>query len=65
MIHLTHTNRPLPAAIGRDVMAVFMCRTAAPAIGAHGHRSAYFISKAATDYTGKAATPREVDNRRV
>ena len=39
MLELTRTNRPLPAAIGRDFTAVFMRRAAAPAIGAHGHRS--------------------------
>ena len=43
MLELTRTNRPLPAAIGRAVIALFMVvsmrRAAAPAIGAHGHRS--------------------------
>ena len=41
MLQQTHTNRPLPAVIGCDILAVFMRRAAAPAIGAHGHRSEY------------------------
>ena len=39
MLQQTRANRPLPAATGRDVIAEFMRRAAAPATGAHGHRS--------------------------
>ncbi|MCY4363221.1 MAG: hypothetical protein OXE42_13730 [Gammaproteobacteria bacterium] len=39
MLQQTRTNRPLPAAIGCDVMAISMRRAAEPTIGAHGHRS--------------------------
>ena len=38
--HTAHSNYLKPASTGDDVfMAVFMRRAAAPAIGAHGHRS--------------------------